>query len=132
MLATPARMVIHDYIIITLTACSPQNRHHRLVDADKMQPAESSASFGCGCGLFTEALPNMVHGSTLIHRTDICFTCHQCACRIVTQELSELRAVNVRAIRAARASAAAAGLADGRGYDLLVVPQVGWMWIGWR
>jgi hypothetical protein len=45
-------------------------------------------------------------------------------CRIVTQELSELRAVNVRAIRAARAPAAAAGLADGRGYDMLVVPQV--------
>jgi hypothetical protein len=42
----------------------------------------------------------------------------------VSAELSELRAVNVRAIRAARASAAAAGLADGRGYDMLVVPEV--------
>lgn len=44
--------------------------------------------------------------------------------RIVTTELSELRAANVRAIRAARAAAAEAGLADGRGYDMLVVPEV--------
>jgi hypothetical protein len=64
-----------------------------------------------------------VNTCRIAHCTPSC--ARPAACRIVTADLSELRAVNVRAIRAARASAAAAGLADGRGYDMLAVPQVG-------
>lgn len=45
-------------------------------------------------------------------------------CRIVCDDLAELRAANVKAIRAARSAAVQAGLADGRGYDMLVVPEV--------
>lgn len=44
--------------------------------------------------------------------------------RITTEDLLELRAVNVRAIRAARAPAVEQGLADNRGYDLIEVPEV--------
>lgn len=49
------------------------------------------------------------------------------ACRIVTQELSELRAANVAAIRAARAAGIASGAltADSRGYDMVPAPEVG-------
>lgn len=46
--------------------------------------------------------------------------------RIVTKDLSELRAANVAAIRAARAAAIDSGVltADPRGYDMINVPEV--------
>lgn len=48
-------------------------------------------------------------------------------CRIVTHELSQLRAANVAAIRAARAAGIASGAltADSRGFDMAPAPEVG-------
>lgn len=47
------------------------------------------------------------------------------SCRIVTADLSELRAANIRAARTARAAAISAGslATDDRGYDMVEVPQ---------
>lgn len=89
---------------------------------------------GSGCCLACHACH--AHSSSLsAHASRLCHP-HQLllcvlhgaihACRIVTQELSQLRAANVAAIRAARAAGIASGAlaADSRGYDMLPAPEV--------